>query len=99
MESCSVGQGAHDEANCHKITLTYGRAGLIKLSDISTKERELILWRSNLNTEMSEESTVCLHHQSLYFTKYNSLQQKCCDPFSTSCVLFQPQRRMVEVLK
>lgn len=50
------------------------------ISEIPTKNKELILLRSNL--QRTENATVCFIHKEHFLYKYNIYQQKCCDLFN-----------------
>lgn len=70
--------GLLKQTECHKLTYVT-KKGLENVSDLSEEELNLIKIRSELDDK--EIINICLHHKSLFLSKYEFLQKTCCDPF------------------
>lgn len=70
--------GLLKQTECHKLTYVK-KKGLENVSDLSEEELNLIKIRSELDDK--EIINICLHHKSLFLSKYEFLQKTCCDPF------------------
>lgn len=77
LNSCTVGIGLTDD--CHK-RHHCRTIGLIKATALTQENRRYLQWRCGL--AISDESTVCKHHEKIYIARYTSLQTKCCNPFN-----------------
>lgn len=72
--NCSVGDQTNTD--CHK--LTYCRKSRIELvADLSENDQRLLKYRVAPDKTLT---TICLHHKSVFLSKYSHLQTKCCDP-------------------
>jgi hypothetical protein len=77
IKNCKIGHCKNE--HCHK--LTYCRKiGLISISELKQKDRELLQWRCEIS--LDDQDQVCFHHEKLYLSRYENLQKYCCDPFS-----------------
>ena len=76
-ESCSIGLDLKDD--CHK-TAYSKTTGLILETELSQENKRMLEWRSGLT--LSDESTICVHHEQLFLTLLESLQKYCCDPLN-----------------
>jgi hypothetical protein len=74
--NCSIGILLNLE--CNKISKSCSDKGLINVSDLSVKKLELLRWLTDLKEE--DLVTLCLHHESVFLTHFESSQWKCCDP-------------------
>lgn len=75
VSTCSVGELTTSE--CHKLTFNRG-IGIEIVSCLSDEDIKLLHLRTEVKPE--ELKTICLHHQSVYLKKFESLQKNCCDP-------------------
>jgi len=76
--NCSIGILLKIE--CNKISKSCTSKGLLNVSDLSTNNLELLRWRTDLKEE--ELVTLCLHHESVFLTHFESSQWKCCNPYN-----------------
>ena len=77
LERCSIGLDLNDD--CHKTA--YSRTtGLILATELSQENKRMLEWRSGLT--LSDESTICVHHEKVFLSRYESLQKYCCDPLN-----------------
>ena len=80
MEPCSIGIALKEYGNCHKTIYTNGKVGICNFTQLESLDKELLLLRSGC-TDLTDDHTVCLHHQKYFLVKYSFLQKHCCDPF------------------
>lgn len=76
--SCSI--GILLDLECNKTSKSCPNKGLINVSDLSMEKLELLRWRTDLKKE--DLVTLCLHHESVFLTHFESFQWKCCDPYN-----------------
>ena len=77
LERCSIGLDLNDD--CHKTA--YSRnTGLILATELSQENKRMLEWRSGLT--LSDKSTICVHHEELFLSRFESLQKYCCDPLN-----------------
>ena len=75
IDECSIGKGLFDQ--CHSTEFTKFK-GLKLSNQFSEEENEILRLRSGLD----EVETVCLHHEKLILSKFESMHGRyCCDPF------------------
>ena len=71
---------------CHLSSYTTF-TGLKLLQELSSYEKEILELRSEI--KVTDNDTICLHHEQVLLLRYSFLQKKCCDPLSlhkkTSC--------------
>ena len=68
MEPCDIGRSLGRIEDCHKLSYTNGKSGLLIVSDLDEEVRELLCWRSEIAAE--EASTVCFHHKKIFVDRY-----------------------------
>ena len=74
LKSCSVGIKVGD--NCHQ--LSYCRKQCIyNTTDLDEEQVKIMKRRAGIE----KLDTVCHHHLTMFFQRYESLQKTCCDPF------------------
>jgi hypothetical protein len=79
FEPCFVGGQLNDA--CH--LLVYCRKkGFLSITDLSDDDRQLLLWRTGIESQPSSLERICLHHEALFLSRYESIQKFCCDPFN-----------------
>lgn len=76
MSKCSVGVKLDKE--CHKQTYCR-KVGLSPVAGLEKKSQELLSWRTDI--KFGDEDMICQHHETVYLSRYESLQKFCCDPF------------------
>jgi hypothetical protein len=81
MDPCSIGRSLKQEEVCHKTTYTNGKIGISNVADLGCTDKELLKLRSGCS-DLTDEATVCLHHQKYFLVKYSFLQKLCCDPLN-----------------
>ena len=82
LHNCSFGE--IDESICHTTSYTHGKSALLSITDLSTEDIDLLVWRTGIRKRNFK--TICLHHQKIYLEKFSKLNSYCCDPFSKHSV-------------
>ena len=85
LPNCSFGE--NDESNCHSTIYTHGKSAILLITDLSTEDIDLLVWRTGVRKRNLK--TICLHHQKIYLEKYSKLNPYCCDPFNKHSVNIQ----------
>ena len=54
------------------------------MADMSNDTCKLLFWRAGLlnNLDLTHDSTICLHHECLFASKFERKEMKCCDGIS-----------------
>ena len=77
LSNCKIEESLNEE--CHKFAYC-GKKGLLPIFEFKEPDRHLIQWRCGI--QLKDENQICLHHEKVYLTHYQSLQKYCSDPFS-----------------
>lgn len=73
---CTIGNA--DNSACHLTSYNW-RKGLKLITEYTPENQLLISWRCGLS--FANTSQICLHHEALFLTQFESLQRNCCNPF------------------
>ena len=73
---CSVGKLLKEA--CHKLSYTRGKTGLKTVNEYSDDDKELIIWRSGLLEDPT--NNICFHHEQTILYRYEHFKKKCCNP-------------------
>ena len=74
LKSCFIGIKVGD--NCHQ--LSYCRKQCIyNTTELDDEQVKIMKRRAGIE----KLDTVCHHHLTMFFQRYESLQKTCCDPF------------------
>ena len=74
-EMCKIGISLGEE--CHKRTHCR-KTGFIKISALESDDRRILSWRCGMFFDEADQ--ICLHHEKVYVTRFESLQKSCADP-------------------
>lgn len=77
LTPCKIGLHLNDE--CHKLTYCR-RSGFVSCSELSQGDKDLLQWRSGVH--LTSQDQICMHHEKLYLSRFETLQKYCSDPFS-----------------
>ena len=78
--SCSVASFLYLEDQCHD-TVHCRKAEIIYLKDLPATALQLLQHRTGIEF-LTENDTICLHHQKHYLDRFEKLQTFCCDPWN-----------------
>lgn len=73
-ETCSVGEVTSTE--CNKTTYI-SKTGMENIEELTNNEKTLLKLRIDSETNLDR---ICLHHKSIYLTRFEFLQRSCSDP-------------------
>ena len=74
--------GLHLKDLCHKNTYTRNKQ-LLNLNNRSLEEKEEILWRVGILDNIEKYETICLHHEKVWDSKFESRYTKCSNIYNT----------------
>jgi len=67
-------------SKCHSLFYCK-KFGLKSICDLSADEKLLLTRRLGIN--LMDNDKICFHHEAMYLEKYETMQNKCCNPFGT----------------